>query len=226
MTATIAIIDYGSGNLASAANAFRQVITREGLDMDVVITDQADIVARADKIVLPGQGAFGDCMEGLSKVDGMIEAMESRVLKGGVPFFGICVGMQLLASRGHEHGVHAGLNWIEGEVVPLSPSDKNLKIPHMGWNEIYCPGLNEQDNCPSLLQGITKKTSQKDAHFYFVHSFMVKCNNKAHILAECDYGGPVTAIIGRDNIAGVQFHPEKSQQAGLNLIANFLHWTV
>lgn len=224
MTHTIAIIDYGSGNLASAAKAFEHVVQRHGLDMRVIITARADDIAQADRLVLPGQGAFGDCMQGLLSVDGMIEALNESVHKKATPFFGICVGMQLLATRGLEHGIHAGLDWIPGEVVPIVPHDKNLKIPHMGWNTVRCTGPGGQNNCHPVLQSVIKNSGESDPHFYFVHSFMMKCYEERDVLATCDYGGPITAIVGRDTIIGAQFHPEKSQQAGLDLIAGFLHW--
>ncbi len=224
MTQTIAIIDYGSGNLASAEKAFQRVIADLSLDMRVLITDKADEVAAADRYVLPGQGAFADCMQGLQAVDGMIDALSDNVHKKAKPFFGICVGMQLLATRGLEHGVHAGLNWIPGEVVPIKPRDKTFKIPHMGWNTVRCKGPDAQDNCHPVLQGVINKSHNTDPHFYFVHSFMMQCYEERHALATCDYSGPVTAIVGRDTIIGVQFHPEKSQQAGLDLIAGFLTW--
>lgn len=223
MTQTIAIIDYGSGNLASARKAFERVIADHDLDMQVIVSSKADEIAAVDRLVLPGQGAFGDCMNGLSSVDGMIEAMNEGVHQNGKPFFGICVGMQLLATRGLEHGIHAGLDWIKGEVVPIAPSDPHLKIPHMGWNTVRCTSLNSQDNCHPVLQGVIENNAD-GTHFYFVHSFMMQCYEARHALAVCDYGGPINAIVGRDNIIGVQFHPEKSQQAGLDLIAGFLKW--
>lgn len=223
MTQTIAIIDYGSGNLASARKAFERVIADHHLDMRVIISDRAGDIAAADRLVLPGQGAFGDCMRGLSSVDGMIEAMGEGVHKKGKPFFGICVGMQLLATRGLEHGIHAGLDWIAGEVVPMAPSERALKIPHMGWNTVRCTNSSAQDNCHPVLQGVINN-DDTGTHFYFVHSFMMQCYEARHALAVCDYGGPINAIVGRDTIMGVQFHPEKSQQAGLDLIAGFLKW--
>lgn len=217
MTQTIAIIDYGSGNLASAEKAFTHVVADQGLDMRVIVTDRADDIAAADRYVLPGQGAFADCMNGLQSVPGMIAALDEGVHKKGKPFFGICVGMQLLATRGLEHGDHAGLNWIPGEVVKISPADPALKIPHMGWNTVRCTDH-------PVLHSVIKNARDTDPHFYFVHSFMFKCYEEADVLGMCDYGGPITAMIARDNKIGVQFHPEKSQQAGLDLIAGFLHW--
>lgn len=217
---TIAIIDYGSGNLRSAAKSFEKIIRDEALDMDVLVTDKAEDLDRASRIILPGQGAFGDCMEGLKALDGMIEALEHNVRKRGKPFLGICVGMQLLASRGHEGGVHAGLNWIEGDVVPMRPEDPTLKIPHMGWNELGIPSASlAQDNAHFVLRHV-----KPDTHFYFVHSYKFDCANFHHVLAYCDYGGLVPAVVGRENIIGVQFHPEKSHDAGLRLISDFLHW--
>ena len=226
---TIAIIDYGSGNLRSAAKAFEHVIANEALDVEVVISDKADVIAAADRIVLPGQGAFGDCMDNLQNTDGMIDALEQRILKDGKPFLGICVGMQLLATRGLEHGVHGGLNWIAGEVVPMKDrlSDKSLKIPHMGWNDLIMP-LNDnlagaQDNRHFVLRS-TRSGEESADHYYFVHSYMFECEYNHHILALADYGGLFAAAVGRDNIAGVQFHPEKSQDAGLKLIGDFMRW--
>jgi len=212
----VAIIDYGSGNLRSAAKAFEHVIAENALDFEVVVTSNPDDLRRASHIVLPGQGAFGDCMNGLKAVTGMIEALEEEVLARKKPFLGICVGMQLLATQGLEYGDHAGLGWIEGEVLPISPKDKSLKIPHMGWNVV------------TFTQGTTHpvlKNQQKDgAHFYFVHSFMFNCKNKDHVFGQADYGGDVTAIVGKANVLGVQFHPEKSQEAGLMLLNDFLLW--
>ncbi|MBF0268111.1 MAG: imidazole glycerol phosphate synthase subunit HisH [Alphaproteobacteria bacterium] len=212
---TVAIIDYGSGNLRSAAKAFERAVLEEGLAQKILVTADPEAARQAGRIVLPGVGAFADCKRGLDAVPGMVEALEERVLKAGVPFLGICVGMQLLASQGHEHGDHQGLGWIEGEVDHIAPADAALKIPHMGWNELaFEPGAHP------LLKGLSA-----GAHAYFVHSYAFKAKNPAHVLATVDYGGPVNALIGRDNIAGTQFHPEKSQKAGLCLIANFLKWT-
>lgn len=221
MSETIAIIDYGSGNLRSAAKAFEHGVAEEGLRARVIITGKAEDVAAADRIVLPGQGAFGDCIGGLRAVPGMVETLEEAVIKKGRPFFGICVGMQLLASRGLEYGVHEGLNWIPGDVVKMTPDDPALKIPHMGWNNVRCTAAGK--NHP-VLQSITKNADPAGPHFYFVHSFMVESKNSDMIYATGDYGGPVNAIIGRDNIIGTQFHPEKSQEAGLALINGFLKW--
>lgn len=171
-------------------------------------------VAAADRIVLPGVGAYRACKNGLNAVDGMVEALEESVIKKGRPFFGICVGMQLMASRGIEHGTTEGLGWIAGDVVKLTPNDSELKIPHMGWNELQI------DAPHPLFDGI-----ESGCHAYFVHSYHMAAHDPSHILATVDYGGPVTAIIGQDNMIGTQFHPEKSQETGLKLIANFLKWS-
>lgn len=210
---TVALIDYGSGNLRSAAKAVERAAADAGLSIDVLVTADADAVRRADRIVLPGVGAYGDCKRGLSDVPGMLDALEEAVIKGGRPFLGICVGMQLMAERGVEHGVHQGLGWIKGEVVALEPSDPTLKIPHMGWNEL------EIITPHAVLAGLPA-----GAHAYFVHSYRMACADPANELARVEYGGPVAAVIGRDNLVGTQFHPEKSQDAGLTLIANFLQW--
>lgn len=215
----VAIVDYGSGNLRSAAKAFERVIEPAGLNLDVKLTDKAEDVLNAARIVLPGQGAFGDCMRGLTALEGMREALEESVIKGGKPFLGICVGMQLMANRGLEHGGHDGLGWIPGEVVPITPPDPGFKIPHMGWNTLSAKDI-ENDASPHFVL----RSADSSAHYYFVHSFMFECKDSHHMLAETDYGGPVTAIVGRDNMIGMQFHPEKSQQDGLNLIEDFLRW--
>ncbi|HEY0835394.1 MAG TPA: imidazole glycerol phosphate synthase subunit HisH [Azospirillum sp.] len=211
--ATVALIDYGSGNLRSAAKAVERAAADAGLSFDVLVTADADAVRRADRVVLPGVGAFADCKRGLSEVPGMLDALEETVIRGGRPFLGICVGMQLMAERGLEHGVHQGLGWIKGEVVPLEPADPALKIPHMGWNELEV--VREHPVLKGLPTG---------AHAYFVHSYRIQCADPSNELARVEYGGPVTAVIGRDNLVGTQFHPEKSQAAGLALIANFLTW--
>ena len=222
---TLVIIDYGSGNLRSAQKAFEHVIANEALDIEVRVSSHAEDVAKADRIVLPGQGAFGDCMDNLQNTDGMIEALEQRVLKDGKPFLGICVGMQLLANRGLEFGTHEGLNWIPGAVVPMveNINDPTLKIPHMGWNELVMPQMGEQDNRHFVLRSTDSLPNTSD-HYYFVHSFMFECEYNHHVLAMCDYGGLFAAVVGRDNIAGVQFHPEKSQGSGLRLLSDFMQW--
>lgn len=213
---TIAIVDYGSGNLRSAAKAFERAVRESGLEMNVIVTNRPDDIAAADRIVLPGVGAFADCMRGLAALPGMIEALEMVVLKSARPFLGICVGMQLLASVGREHGDHNGLGWVPGEVVPIKPSDPGMKIPHMGWNTLV---LHEAGARHSLLGGL-----EDGSHVYFVHSYQFQTETADHVLAHTDYGGDVVALIGRDNIAGTQFHPEKSQRAGLQFIHNFLTW--
>ncbi len=210
----VTIVDYGSGNLRSAAKAFERVVADLGSGDRVAVTADADLVAKADRIILPGVGAFGDCKAGLAALPGMIEAMTEPVLVQGRPFLGICVGMQLLATTGREHGIHAGLDWIKGEVLPITPSDPNLKVPHMGWNELaYNPGRH-----PVLAD------LPENPHAYFVHSYRFACADAAQQVARVDYGGPIAAMIAKDTIVGTQFHPEKSQATGLRVIANFLRW--
>ena len=212
---TIAIIDYGSGNLRSAAKAFaRAAENADRANLEVVVTADPDVVRRASHVVLPGVGAFADCRAGLHGLDGMVEALTEAVIVGGKPFFGICVGMQLMATLGHEHGEHTGLDWIGGTVEALQPADTSLKIPHMGWNE-----LRVRDTGHPLFDGLDDLP-----HTYYVHGFHLQCDNADHVLATTDYGGPVTAVVGRDNLVGTQFHPEKSQRVGLHLIGNFLKW--
>jgi glutamine amidotransferase len=215
VTTRVAIVDYGSGNLRSAAKAFERVVEERGLGHEVLVTAHAEQVAAADRIVLPGVGAFADCKAGLAALPGMIEALEQAVLRQGRPFLGICVGMQLMATTGREHGAHQGLGWIAGEVVPLEVAAAGLKVPHMGWNE-----LDPDRPDHPLLAGLPA-----GAHAYFVHSYHFRCADPAHRLAHVEYGGAVTALIGRDNLAGTQFHPEKSQATGLKLIENFLTWS-
>jgi len=213
VSSIVALIDYGSGNLRSAEKALARAARENATGQEIVVTDKPDIVARAERIVLPGVGAFADCMSGLSKLDGMVEALNDTVIAKGRPFLGICVGMQLMARVGREFGDTPGLGWIDGEVVRLTPSDPSLKIPHMGWNELHV--LHPH----ALTQDLAK-----DAHAYFVHSFEMRAANAGDVVARTDYGGPVTAIVGRDNLAGTQFHPEKSQSVGLALLGNFLKW--
>jgi glutamine amidotransferase len=213
---TVAIVDYGSGNLHSAAKAFERAARDTGLDQPIVVTQDPGVVARADRVVLPGVGAFADCRRGLDAVAGMVEALDEAVHRRGRPFFGICVGMQLLAERGREYEVTDGLGWIAGEVDRITPTDPGLKIPHMGWNT-----LNIARTHP-LVDGLS--FGPQGQHAYFVHSYQLKPSQRADLVAEADYGGAVTAIVGRDNIVGTQFHPEKSQRLGLALIANFLKW--
>lgn len=207
------IIDYGSGNLRSAAKAFERACRESNLSIKINVTSDANEVATADRIVLPGVGAFRACKNGLLALDGMADALQEAVIEKGRPFFGICVGMQLMASQGIEHGTTEGLGWIGGDVVNLAPDDPGLKIPHMGWNELQVQAAHP------LFDGI-----ESGQHVYFVHSYHLAAHDPDHILATVDYGGPVTAIVGRDNMIGTQFHPEKSQETGLRLIANFLRW--
>ena len=213
---SVAIVDYGSGNLHSARQAFERAARETGVDQEIVVTSDPDAVARAERIVLPGVGAFADCRRGLDSVPGMVEAMTEAVRGRGRPFFGICVGMQLMASRGLEYETTAGLDWIAGDVKPSSPDDAGLKVPHMGWNTLH-----PQREHP-LLDGI--ETGPNGLHAYFVHSFALDPRNQDEVMAVTDYGGPLTAIVARENMAGTQFHPEKSQKLGLALIANFLSW--
>jgi len=213
---SVAIVDYGSGNLHSAAKAFERAARSMEQPEKVVVTRDPDVVYRADRIVLPGVGAFADCRKGLDSVDGMVEAMTEAVRDKARPFFGICVGMQLMASRGKEHVTTDGLNWVEGDVVKIAPSDENLKIPHMGWNTLEV--LREHPVLEKLPLG------PKGRHAYFVHSYHLEPANDSDVLARADYGGPLTAIVAKDTAVGTQFHPEKSQRFGLALIANFLRW--
>jgi imidazole glycerol-phosphate synthase subunit HisH len=212
----VAVVDYGSGNLHSAVKAFERAAHEAGLDQPIVVTADPAAVSRADRVVLPGVGAFADCRRGLDAVPGMVEALEEAVLRKGRPFFGICVGMQLLAERGREYEVTEGLGWIPGEVDRITPDDQNLKIPHMGWNTLNLARPHK------LVDGLA--LGPQGRHAYFVHSYQLKPSQRADLVAEADYGGAVTALVGRDNIVGTQFHPEKSQKLGLALIANFLRW--
>jgi len=205
----VALVDYDSGNLHSAEKAF-QLMGREA-GADIVVTSDPDVAARADRIVLPGDGAFPACRTALGEVDGMAEAIQDAVINRGIPFMGICVGMQMLATTGHEYRPTPGLGWIGGQVQAIAAPD--LKVPHMGWNDLVV------DIPHPVLDGI--KTGD---HAYFVHSWQFAVDDPAHLLAHVDYGGPVTAVVGRDNIIGTQFHPEKSQDIGLRLISNFLRW--
>ena len=213
---SVAIVDYGSGNLHSAAKAFERAAKELNLAQPIIVTDDPEVVASADRVVLPGVGAFADCRRGLDAVEGMTAALDEAVRRKGRPFFGICVGMQLLAERGREYEVTDGLGWIAGEVDRITPSDPGLKIPHMGWNT-----LNVIRSHP-LLEGLP--LGPEGRHAYFVHSYELKPAQRADLVADADYGGAVTAIVARDNIFGTQFHPEKSQRFGLALITNFLKW--
>jgi len=214
---TTVIVDYGSGNLHSAAKAFERAARDSGQAEQIIVSNDPQQVARADRVVLPGVGAFADCKRGLDEVPGMIAALEETVRRKGRPFFGICVGMQLLADRGREYEVTEGLGWIAGEVARIAPSDASLKIPHMGWNTL------DQRKPHPVLAGIP--LGPQGLHAYFVHSFQLTPANDGDLVAQAEYGGPITAMVGRDNIVGTQFHPEKSQKLGLALIANFLKWT-
>lgn len=210
---SVAIVDYGSGNLRSAHKAFERAAAEIGYRGGIAVTADPVRVAAADRIVLPGVGAFADCLHGLQAVGGMVEALTRAVTERGRPFLGICVGLQLLASRGLEHGEWPGLDWIPGEVVALRPDDAALRIPHMGWNDLVPGGKH------ALLRDI-----RAGDHAYFVHSYHLVAADPATCFATVDYGGPVTAMAIRDNVAGTQFHPEKSQATGRRLIANFLRW--
>jgi imidazole glycerol-phosphate synthase subunit HisH len=212
----VAIIDYGSGNLHSAAKAFERAAREEGSKLDIKVTTVPEDVLDAERIVLPGVGAFADCKAGLAAIPGMIAALDEAVQEKGKPFLGICVGLQLMAARGLEHGVTPGLGWIEGEVRAIAPRDPSLKIPHMGWNTLRLAREH------ALLDGIT--TGDTGLHAYFVHSYHLVPEETDDLVATTDYGGAVTAFVARDNMAGSQFHPEKSQKLGLALIANFLKW--
>lgn len=238
---TCVIIDYGSGNLHSALKSFERAASENNLNKTITLTNKPEDIANADHIVLPGVGAYADCLSGLEAIDGLKDALEEAVIKKGQPFFGICVGMQLMSTEGHEYKVSKGLNWIPGLVEAIEPNDKSLKIPHMGWNTLSvrpfsCPpatgasadALSASEaqlktNTHPILKDV--KTGEDGLHAYFVHSYHYIPENPAHILATTDYGGEITAMIARDNMVGTQFHPEKSQSLGLKLISNFLQWT-
>jgi imidazole glycerol-phosphate synthase subunit HisH len=213
MSGTLAIIDYGSGNLRSAEKAFARAALESGCDCTIRVTDDPALVAKADRIVLPGVGAFADCKRGLDAVPGMRDALTQAVIEQKRPFLGICVGMQLMATRGLEHGETQGLGWIAGEVVALTP-DTRHKVPHMGWNELALTAKPHP-----LLAGVPQA-----AHAYFVHSYHFRAERANDVAASTDYGIPIAAMVARGNLAGVQFHPEKSQETGLRLLANFLAW--
>ena len=212
----VAIIDYGSGNLRSAIKAFERSAREAGIDADVILTADAEIVRNADRIVLPGVGAYADCKAGLAAVPGMIDALNEAVLEKARPFLGICVGMQLMSSRGLEKTVTDGLGWIGGDVVEMTPNDPALKIPQIGWNTISLNRVHP------LFQGI--ETGDSGLHAYFVHSYHFNTERSQDCLGTVDYGGAMTAVVARDNMIGTQFHPEKSQTLGLALIRNFLRW--
>lgn len=213
---TVAIIDYGSGNLRSAAKAFERAAQSVGANQTIVVTDDPEVVRSADRVVLPGVGAFGDCAAGLKFVPGLADALIGAVVENKKPFLGICIGMQLMAETGFEHGQHTGLGWVAGSVDALKPSDPSLKIPHMGWNELQ---FTQTGKVHPVLAGLVD-----GAHAYFVHSYGFRATDSDAVLATVDYGGDVVAVVGKDNMIGTQFHPEKSQETGLKLIENFLRW--
>lgn len=214
----VAIIDYGSGNLRSATKAFERAAREAGIDATIDLTDKADVVASADRIVLPGVGAYADCRRGLGAVEGMTDALIEAVEQKARPFLGICVGMQLMSSRGLEKTVTEGLGWIKGDVVEMTPDDPSLKIPQIGWNTL------DLKRPHPIFEGI--KTGPDGLHAYFVHSYHLAAENPDDVIATTNYGGAMTAVVGRANMVGTQFHPEKSQTLGLRLIANFLSWTL
>lgn len=209
---TTVLIDYDSGNLHSAEKAFQRMARETGQGM-VRVSNRPEDVATASRIVLPGDGAFPACRRGLAAIDGLEEAIVEAVTKRAIPFLGICVGMQMLANEGHEYETVTGFGWVAGDVRKIAPNDPALKVPHMGWNDLVI------DQPHPVLEGIAT-----GAHAYFVHSYHMEMRDPAHRLAHCNYGGDVTAIVGHANVIGTQFHPEKSQEAGLRLIANFLNW--
>lgn len=213
----VVVVDYGSGNLRSAVKAFERAARESGVRAEIILSPEADEVARADRVVLPGVGAYADCRAGLDAIDGMTQALRHAVEDKARPFLGICVGMQLMSSRGLEKTTTEGFGWIPGDVVKIEPSDPGLKIPQIGWNTLDLTGSHP------LFDGIP--TGPGGLHAYFVHSYHLAARDPGDVIASSDYGGPVTAAVGRDNKAGTQFHPEKSQTLGLALIANFLKWT-
>jgi len=212
----VAIIDYGSGNLRSATKAFERAARESGVSAEIELTADADRVKSAHRIVLPGVGAYADCRAGLDALPGMVDAIEMAVVRQGRPFLGICVGMQLMSERGLEKTVTKGLGWIAGDVKEISPSDPALKVPQIGWNTIHVKHPHP------LFDGLA--TGENGLHAYFVHSYHLDAHNPGDVLATADYGGEITAAVARDNMAGTQFHPEKSQALGLALIGNFLRW--
>jgi glutamine amidotransferase len=212
----VAVIDYGSGNLHSVTKALERASRESGVGAEIILTGDADVVRTADRVVLPGVGAYADCRAGLDAVPGMVETLQETVLSGGKPFLGVCVGMQLMAEHGLEKATTPGLGWIAGDVVEMAPADPDLKIPQIGWNTIHVKHQHP------LLSDIP--TGEDGLHAYFVHSYHLATARNDQLVATTDYGGPVTAIVARDNMAGTQFHPEKSQVLGLVLIANFLKW--
>lgn len=217
MRQSVALIDYGSGNLHSAEKAFARSARDAGLACDIAVTSDPDTVRKADRVVLPGVGAFADCQAGLNAVSGMADALHDVIVTRALPFLGICVGMQLMATRGLEYGETPGFDWIAGDVTRIEPGETGLKVPHMGWNTL------DVHNAHPLLDGIG--TGPAGLHAYFVHSYHLVTAAPGALVATTDYGGAVTAMVAKDNMAGTQFHPEKSQALGLKLIANFLRWT-
>ena len=209
---TTVIIDYESGNLHSAAKAFQRMAGETGAG-EVIVTSNPEVVRTASRVVLPGDGAFPACRDQLYDHRGLFEAIEDTVIARGQPFMGICIGMQMLATRGLEYRETAGFDWISGTVERIAPSDPALKVPHMGWNDLVI------DHPHPIFDGIATGN-----HAYFVHSYHFRVSDPAHLLAHVDYGGAITAVVGRDNMVGTQFHPEKSQATGLRMIANFLNW--
>ena len=212
----VAVIDPGSGNLASVRRALERVAREEGVAAGIAVTTRAEDVRDADRIILPGQGAFAACRRGLDALPGMVEALRETVIGGGRPFLGICVGMQLMAERGLEHGTTPGLGWIAGEIAPMDPRDNAgdmLPLPQMGWNAL------RHEAAHPLLDGLAE-----GGHAYFVHSYALAGGREAELIASAEYGGRVVAMVGRDNLAGTQFHAEKSGQVGLRILANFLGW--
>ncbi|PZF77442.1 imidazole glycerol phosphate synthase subunit HisH [Aestuariivirga litoralis] len=213
---SVAIIDYGSGNLHSAAKAMERAARDSGVATAVHVTSDPELLRRAERLVLPGVGAFKDCRNGLMAVPGLWQTLQDEVTAKGKPFLGICVGMQLMASRGLEHDITEGFGWIPGEVLPIAPRDPSFKIPHMGWNTL------DQQRTHPLLDGIP--LGETGLHAYFVHSYHLVAARVHDVIATTEHGQSVTAMVGRDNLIGTQFHPEKSQVLGLTLLANFLRW--
>lgn len=210
---TTVIIDYGSGNLRSIAKSCEKAALHTN-ENEIIVTNDPEMLQKADRIILPGVGAFGDCAAGINAITGMQEALETEVRRKGKPFLGVCVGMQLMADKGYEHGEHKGMGWIKGEVVPITPKGQDYKIPHMGWNELT---FTQPDH--PILRGI-----KPGDHAYFVHSFHFACQDRHNVLVEVEYGGMIVALVAKDNMVGTQFHPEKSQETGLALLTNFIEW--
>ncbi len=210
----IAIVDYGSGNLRSVEKALQRAADETSSTEKIFITTDASLVAKADRVVLPGVGAFADCQSGLFSLDGMVDALREAVQKRGQPFLGICVGMQLLANRGSENGSTPGLGWVSGDVARITPIDKSLKVPHMGWNRLILPQI-----CHPIFCGLSE-----NAHVYFVHSFALRCCVSSDVIASVHYGDNITAAVAHGNIVGTQFHPEKSQLNGIKILSNFIKW--